>query len=332
MARRAQNADGRKLWKEFSRRHRSFPCIKQHTLYALPGPLIDKIASMESTILSPTEVEFERDLAETTTGGFFHQRPFSCPFLPDPYNPGKEQAIQTLDETYREEMKGGGASDVQAERQLQAEQRQREEAELRDLAYISWLMMNSEFLRERDRLLNSYKPQVATAGCFPVHRISIMGERPDSLSPVEEAFLPFYHRWGLHTFLTWEVPVPMPPQVGGLVYHDTISLAGAGMLLFLPWHLLRDNRLSLQQLAQQLRRARHPTHLDDWFSRDARRKRLGYTRLKTQLILRWCLRLALASRYGESRLNGHIQQLDEALGFYLNRGEDSIKKLRLSLE
>jgi hypothetical protein len=317
-------------WAAFASRHRGHPLLQKNPLYALPKGLIDRIEALIPGLWTPDEEGFERDLAETATGGFFHRKPFPCPFLPAPASAAADRACQATLEMEAEGLRAAGLHDVQVQRYLEKERQLQEAATLRALAYTGWLIANRQFLAERDVFRNVWEERVKETGCFPAHRLSFLGEQGEPVGQEEAVVLTFYRRWGLHTFLTWEVPVPMQPHFYSVVYQDTVTLGGAGLHLFLPWHLLRDQQLTLRQLASQLRTARHPEHLRGWFSSTAEgRKGLGYKRLKNAFVLHWCRKLALAERYGD-RLAGHTERLDLALSEFLGLTVDSVKKVRLA--
>jgi hypothetical protein len=298
-------------------------------LYALPQKLLDYIQKSMSGFWSIEEEKFERDLASTVVGGFNHGVPFRCPFLPVP-----EPELPELPETV-ERM----PSDVEKHPQLnwlkKTFQKHYDDVELRDLAYTGWLMSNPQFLHERDEHRTLWESSGALPGVFPTERFASSNAAVTPPAPVTAArteMLNFYKRWGLLTFLTWEVPSPMPSQYFEFFFEDIVgSLRGAGLLVFLPWHLLRDDQFSLSQLAKNLRSLQNLDHLQDWYSRSGGDpKKLGYRRLRRRFVLHWCLRLALSARYA-SRLDGYTERLDKVFAKFLDVGSDSIKKIRLSL-
>ena len=331
MARKSPLTSDADPWQAFSNRHEGLPFLDKNPLYALPKDLINIIAQQIREVWTSTEVAFERDLAETATGGFFRKRRFHCPFLPIPKSMREERFDRDLEDLRKDLMRKEGFSDIQIRSHLQTEQKQNKDMALRELAYTAWLITNRQFLDEKDSYRRSWEDRVAATGQFPSYPRSFLGRPLRSNEKNESDFFYCYRRWEIDTFLTWDVPVPMSPQFHQVIYHDTVSLDGAGLYLFLPWYLLKDGRFTLQELAKQLRREVSPSHLDAWFSLTAgRRMKLGYKRLKNFFILYWCYRLALQDRYAD-QLSGRIKQLDRAFAHYLDLGGDSVKKLRLSM-
>lgn len=223
---------------------------------------------------------------------------------------------------------------------------------MRSAAYAGWLVGDPRFREERDKLRVAGEEQVAAWGGFPAHRHSFLGERPWSsgsqpvavvrkkswssgrwLTEVAAAnaphtlFLLFFRRWGLDTLLTWDLPVPMRPELHGVVTRDTSVLGGpgetstladAGVNLFLPWYSLADKGLSLHELANPLRALRDPDHLKDWLSPPRGDvKELGYVRLRRALTLYRYRELVLARRYAE-RLDGNVEKLDRAFARFMD--------------
>src|ERR1017187_8034172 len=277
MARRStQRSSEAKLWKGFCARQKRIPAVSKNPLYALPVNLIDIITRMIPQLWTSEEVSFEQDLANTATGGFFHGRPFLCPFLPTPMTSKMEQADRSVKEMIEEQMQEFELNKLQIQFHLQTKREQEEAVKLRDLAYSTWLVMNTQFLSERDSFRAVLEESVVSTGCFPAPQLSFLGEQHEPVGYEEAHFLMFCRRWGLHTFLTWDVPVPLHAQLSGVMYYDSAVVAGAGLLLFMPWHLLRDGQFTLQNLVKQLREAQHPVHLDGWLTRaDSAESKLG---------------------------------------------------------
>ena len=109
-------------------------------------------------------------------------------------------------------------------------------------------------------------------------------------------------------------------------------LSSGGVVLFLPWYLLRGEKLDLGGVVRQCRLGSAPEHLRGWVNKGASRGSdpLGDARYGT---IRWLYRyheLVLLRRYPEA-CRGNVQRLDVAFAKVLEREEDSVKKLRLEL-
>ena len=133
--------------------------------------------------------------------------------------------------------------------------------------------------------------------------------------------------------LTWDWPVPMEPDLVGGMLQDQHRLPDAGVVLFVPWYLLRGEKLDLQGIVQQARTACEAKHLWDWLHKqlahgddqmgDIRYERVGWLYRYHELVL--------VRRYRSAR-RGHVQRLDRALAGVIDRDEDTVKKLRLDLK
>jgi hypothetical protein len=158
----------------------------------------------------------------------------------------------------------------------------------------------------------------------------------DSDVPPEfwDGFIRFYARWGLDRMVTWDWPAPMEPDLVGGMLQDRDLLPDAGLVLVVPWYLLRGEKLDLRGVAQQARTACEATHLWDWLRKqpassgdeelgDIRYERMGWIYRYHELVL--------VRRYRTS-CRGHVQQLDRALASVIGRNEDTVKKLRLELK
>ena len=131
-----------------------------------------------------------------------------------------------------------------------------------------------------------------------------------------------YRKWGLQGLATWELPVPIRPELtkpSALPYSELSS--EAGMLLFVPWYLMRDKDVKLHELADVRRTMGAPPDLDDWL--DGEPANWGYERFGLMLQIYVFLELAIARRYGD-RIRRRTGKLDHALSrfFCRERGEE----------
>jgi hypothetical protein len=317
-------------WEEFAGRHVGHPFLTLDPLYAMPERLIDLIAS-ESPGLFLEDERFERDLSLTTGGGiFFHHHLLVGHTEPGPLDNPRSNAVQReIREPLAEKMQAGGLNKVQVDRYFQDEAQRRQDVNSRLLAYTGWLVSNKQFRAERDALRTQGDQVVVALGRFPTHARSYPGELPELSPPEHEPFLSFYDRWALERLLTWDLPIPMLPELHGVTTHDAHTLAAAGVNVFVPWPLLKDRWLTLQDLTKHLKTARNPEHLRGWLTvRGRGQSDLGYTRYRTVLVLYCYWHLVLAARYG-NRLKGNTERLDRAFAKYVGRGEESVKKLRI---
>jgi hypothetical protein len=318
-------------WGALARRQRGHPLLDLDPLYALPEALFNSLVASVPGLFRSEDVAFERDLARTASGGFFHHRPFDCLLLAGRTDPGRQRLEAEIREGLSQELQDVGLHAVQAGRHLAAEDRQDEQVELRLAAYTGWLITRPQFRAERDALQLAHGGRVQQLGHFPALPRSFFGERPEPPDAADLPLLRFCRRWGLETMLTWQLPLPLRPELAGFTTYDSSTLGEAGLNLFVPWHLLRDGWLHLADLARRQRAARAVEHLAGWLSvREGRHARLGYKRLRTQLAVYRYRELALSARYAD-RLLGHAEKVDRALARFLGTGAESVKKLRLDL-
>lgn len=202
-------------------------------------------------------------------------------------------------------------------------------------AYVGWLVTNRQFLAELRRFREAWEPAVRRIGRFPLHP-SWPFLHEQSFDGVPAAFTEdcfgFYRRWGLRQMLTWDWPVPMEPKLTGGPVRDLHLLSDTGVILFIPWYLLRGEKLNVQQIVQANRTVDGPEHLREWLFRQKGRPEGGLDDVRYER-LRWLYRfyeLVLNRRYPE-QIKGNVQNLDATLGKLIGRDEDSVMKLRLEL-
>jgi hypothetical protein len=226
-------------------------------------------------------------------------------------------------------------------------------------AYTGWLVTNKQFRAERDELRDRLKNHVRHWRRFPRTRRSYLGE-PASASPrrrhrhkprratvlnritagrtdeeiAKTEFHIFYRRWCLDSFITWDLPLPMLPSLFDAFSYDAFTTPGSGVHIFIPWHLLRNQTLTLKTLADVRKLSLPPTHLTNWLKLGA--SEYAPKRLRYIAILYRYWHLALVKRFPK-KMKGHVQALDRAFASYMGEYTNStvdpetIKKLRLAL-
>ena len=68
----------------------------------------------------------------------------------------------------------------------------------------------------------------------------------------------------------------MLPSLGSPSMNHLPSIAGAGLLVFVPWYLLRDKRIDLDEIVDQRRMLGSASQLDEWLEKAP--KDWGYRR------------------------------------------------------
>ena len=143
---------------------------------------------------------------------------------------------------------------------------------------------------------------------------------PEVVRDFYVTYTQFYQRWCIHTFATWDLPIPMWAGIATPVFYPLTQVSDAGMVLFIPWYLLRDQTFKLQDLAKHARFSKGPDHLQGWFKRD--RNRWGHERLGTMLKIYFFVELCLRRRYPD-RVNRRTEKLDYCLSRFLFQRSDS---------
>jgi hypothetical protein len=221
----------------------------------------------------------------------------------------------------------------QAQEQWEQEQRL---TKARPEAYAGWLLTNREFASELRALRTAWGSEVKRRGGFPLGPLHVSKANAAKTgapgNAYTRAWLAFYRRWGLDRMLTWELPLPMAPCMNNAGVQDFGPVGDAGVVLFLPWHLLRGGQFDLNRVVQRLKFEDAPEHLAEWVLKKAagaedEKGDLTYQRL---FWIYRCHYLVLARRYAAARAK-HVQQVDRAMGKAMQRGEDLVKKLRLRL-
>jgi hypothetical protein len=349
---------GTGLWAKFAKRHKGNPSLQLDPLYALPPRLIDILAGKSEgpradragvapKLWSKEEVAFERDLALTAGGGFCFRQPFHCLLLSPPAEPRAAEADREIQTMLAENLEDEGTHPARAEAILADDASYQELADLRAAAYAGWLVTSKQFREERDALQERWGEYVQQRG-FPALRLSFLGGRvvlgEQQGGEAYGRFAHFYRRWGLETFLTWDLPLPMRPALHGAgLPHTagrpeegtglphTAGLSEAGVHVFVPWFMLRDGRFQLKELARHLQDLRNPEHLAGWLeTATTSREELGDTRLRNLLAVYRC-KLAIEGRYG-GRPGWEVERQDVAFAKFLGLSVESARRVRLHLQ
>ena len=173
-----------------------------------------------------------------------------------------------------EEMQKSGYAEEEIRERRNAEYTEKGDVEIRQRAFAGWLVTNAEFRQDCDAFRENWESAVQELGGFPQLPQSLMGEKP---SPPPEEYREFYDdyralcvTWGLDGLATWNLPRPMSPQLGSRSLHYLPAIQEAGITLFVPWYLLRDKNIQLDELAARIRMLQGPDHLKGWLDRHTR--------------------------------------------------------------
>ena len=341
-------------WVAFAETCKGHTALRSDTIYALPEPLIDAIAAEIPDFWNEEEEHFERDLARLGGAGFFLKRSFSYQFLPGPKLAEEEARVsREMDERQtkaageiRQLMSGSmrecGRRDYQIEAYWTAEEQMLERFDARKWGYAGWLVTHPEFHRACDLFRRKWKSKINKLRGFPVQPMSFFGEVPPDPQEEDrrfyEAYTRFCQSWALHSFATWELPIPMRPELAHPSLYHLPALNEGGITLFVPWYLLRDADLKLRELTEHHLAFTPQPHLKEWL--EGKPKNWGYDRYAVMLRVYIHLELSLKARYAD-KLKGCTGDLDYALGRFLCetpsimdaeiREAENIRKIRLAM-
>ena len=316
-------------WLKIAETYEGHPAVDSDVVYALPDLLINAIVKQMPAFFSEVELHFERDLARLAGAGFFLKRPFGYPRLARPTLAEQEAARwNELNERHAssdrrirkmldDEMRKGGFTEEDISGCRMAEIEEEGNIEIRQRGYAGWLVTNAEFRKDRDAFRKAWQPIIETLGGFPLLPLSLMGEEP---SPTHKEYRDFYDdytnfcvKWGLEGFATWDLPSPMRPELTSPSLYYLPAISEAGITTFVPWYLLRDKDIQLDELAERIRMLKGPDHLKDWL--DHKPRGWGYSRFAVMLEIFIHIELCLKSRYPD-RIKRNIDRLDHALGYF----------------
>lgn len=174
-----------------------------------------------------------------------------------------------------EQVRATGMTKAQVDHALRVMQ-ERDEGPMKRfrLGYIGWLLTNSLFLQEHDRLLTTHLETVrryGTRGAGSLAPTAPGGLNEERLSDPEwhafhEAAQPFLLRWRLSGLAGPYLPEPMMPLMAGVFPLSAIErLMETGGVFFLPDTVPIPSRDELRgMLNDVLHRDDHPAHLDEW--------------------------------------------------------------------
>jgi hypothetical protein len=239
-----------------------------------------------------------------------------------------------------EEMRSSGRTAAQIDEYFASTESLERLVSLQQQAYAGWLVTNPAFHAASDHFRRRWPGRFKEG--LPTLPMSFFGTSMSSGPKESREFYAdyslLYRTWSIASLLTWELPIPIEPQLasGGIYNLDQVS--SAGIVLFVPWYLLRDRKLTIESLAAKQRTFSSPNHLSRWL--DGQPKNLGVRRYAIMLRLYICLELVLRRRYAE-RLSNKLETFDRAFAQFLQQeprqtgrsesGEESIRKLRLEM-
>lgn len=316
-------------WRQLVAKFRGDARFCDDPIYALPEKLINAICTDVPGLFSSDDETMERSLTKLAGQGFFLGRSIAHPSLPvtlrgvDLSSADRklkedfEGAAERNREMLIQEMRERGLSDQEVARHVAADKAYKQKIAERQAGYVGWLVTNPEFHRDRDQFRNRWEAKIDARGRFPHFPISMFGELPES-PPLDDReyhsdWTQFYKRWSLDHLVTWDLPVPMRPQLTSFNFYRSSDVSEAGVVLFAPWYLLRDKDITLRDVAEQRSSISMPPEIAPWVQ--GMPKNWGHERYGVMLAIYIYLECCLKKRYG-ARLKGKTEALDLAMSRY----------------
>ena len=282
----------------------------QDAIYSLPPGLTMALQKGsghgQARFFTPEEEAVELAFAEEYGNGVFLGNGFVYPLfsiLPQRNQSKKQRALDQqmalIDEQLRcmmeEEMSSGGRSTAEIDEYFSSKGAIEELVNVRRAAYAGWLVTNPEFHVAVQDFRRNAAHSISRDGELPTLPKTFFGFPIDSIPKRRREFLVdysmLYRSWSIDGLLTWDLPIPMEPQLDGTGSYDLNQADPAGVTLFLPWYLLRDKQLTIESPRIVQKTYALPNHLRSWL--DGLPKNLGIHRYAVLLRLYACLELAL---------------------------------------
>ncbi|HWL09967.1 MAG TPA: hypothetical protein VNQ76_16295 [Planctomicrobium sp.] len=236
------------------------------------------------------------------------------------------------------------------------------------LGYAGWLVTHPAFRSDVHFLQEKWSPLIREAsGIFPAVRQSVLGYAPPgdeywhshSSSPQQRSgrsstarrreesprltarqelvgeFVQLHNHWSLERLATWELPVPVVMEINQSQIYDANRLSPqVGVLLYVPWYLLFQKDLKLQDLISNHNQMA-ASGVAKWLT-PTNHDKYGIDRYGIMLQLHVYLELALKRRYGDE-LRRSVKKLDEAFAEFFTKTSkkpvqsDTVRSIRLKM-
>ena len=179
--------------------------------------------------------------------------------------------------------------------------------------YAGWLVTNPAFGKSVSNFRQGASAHIDKLEQLPALQRSVYGQALEEADDFDPEFFAqaqmFCRHWSIDRLTTWDLPVPMDAQLTQPTLYELDQVGPAGVVLFVPWYLLRDKKLTIAGLASVQRTYSSPNQLATWLDRQP--KNLGIKRYGIMLQLYVCLELALNRRY-PGQLRSKLELFDEA--------------------
>lgn len=353
-------------WKKFEGLFRGIPLLKDDAIYALPADLLCTIQDHAPGFFQGEEFHFEIELANNSGHGFFLKFPFRHPLLyrnneemkqlhktknPETTERLKNIKRMLIDDMQKRKFRDDEIADFYEQRSIIEAS-----CDIRRQGFAGWLVTEPGFQLARARYLTEWEVRIRKNGYFEKVPLVFCSDPPFGIETkkkttakkksrtsrktiIEERKYPsdsiqFYRDWNLEGLVTWNLPVPLQPQITSTMMYPASVIEEAGANLFIPWFMLADRNLKISELTDHRRLIDSSPELKGWIDPP---KKWGYERYAIMFQLYVFRELALKRRYG-GLLRSKIQKLDEAFAAYFYPDEysftkvDTIKKIRQKMK
>jgi len=326
-------------WEEFRSRHPGHRMLQFDPLYSLPVALIDAI-NKGKAFFSADDEKFERDLAASAGFGFFKGLRYGHAAKDDELvdrSPGRRQrsTADEIDEIINSLLRQSGLREGEIREYAESERTFRMRIDERQCSYVGWLVTNPDFQHDLKMLRQKWESSTPDVLRMPRLKVQWLVRDDGETGPAEfrNDCRDFYLKWGLETLVNWDWPFAMEPDFGSRIRESASEFANAGLVVVIPWYLLRGGKVDMNVLVNQRRFADTPERLRPYVVSQGggRQGDIGDQRFqRMRFLYRW-LELTLKRRYA-NECNRQLRRLDEAFAAVLKCDGESVRKLRLDMQ
>lgn len=365
-AHRRAEIDGR--WAEIVAAFPDDARLKPPVIYAVPIPLLKCLKTQVPDLLSDKDLRFEKRLRGLAGTGFLDQKAFACEIL-DPAGSGEVNSVlygDPVGQMMREAnlgVHGVFSIDLKSTRSVTRKQKREITERQEDLkkrqqglqkriierlqGFAGWLVTNPVYCHEAADLAHEWAKTQESASRLPTSEVfsglnlpRLSGDQLAQMSKLSGKARTFLKKWNLVRLDTWDLPIPIPPIQFSDDALPTNDVRSMGVSVFIPWSLLANKDLKIDEVVEYHRLRHDLSHLNTWTGEHSRRK-WGPERLARMFQLFVYFHCAISRRYSD-RIQENLRRLDRAFASYwnpkladedsLNAAADSVRKIREELK
>lgn len=295
-------------------------------LYAIPQSMLDGLESRSRAhLLSGAALNAEHELTEHCCTeqivGYSHGWSVRFDLLDDPDR--KAQSVRALVEEFAE-MRGDPPPSRRTLMQFQLQSAGIKRAQR---GYAGWLVTNQRYRQELRQVQEKWSPP---ARRFGLPMVGTLWHAPKSFrkSKYRMALAAFFERWQLEGLASFELPVPMGPELPVVDPKPMIArMRACGTTLFLPDTFPVPSREEIRSIGLNVQAQRADAHLRDWINIVRREgNRTGVARFGQLLAVHFCWAI-VRSRYS-NLVKRNAERIDAAVGQYVNCAPDTVRRFR----